>query len=604
MIEEIKEEKVSEIFKNNKFEIPIYQRNYAWEKEQIDQLLEDIEDNTKKKSDKYYIGNLIVKKIEDNKYSVIDGQQRLTTLFLLQIILNSNNIPSDALKFEVREKSNETFKFLFENSESIKEEDLSEEILNGYNIIKKYFKNKTEEVEFLKRLENVILLPVEVPKKIDLNHYFEVMNTRGEQLELHEIAKSKFLGKIEKNKGTTASLIWDACADMSSYVQMNFKKQIRENLFDSKWSELIEEIDSFESIHEKIKEIENKSDDSNSLEYYMSNHNIKGQEKNKEEDVTRFESIIKFPIFLLQVARTMSGYEKIEDEVSLDDKKLLSTLEQIWSENAEEFLFRLLKCRLLFDKYIIKREFGSDDREIGKWSLKRLEQGKTTKYINTFTKNAENLKDNEEQENMELLKLQSCLRITYTSPKTMHWIHIILSELINAEDKELVDITNILENYCKLKTESSVLEKTGFNIDRIVFTYLDYILWKEGYADKDRKFIIEKKQSGFDFIFRNSVEHFFPQHPENDIEQWDDEYLNCFGNLGLLTVSTNSKLSNAVPEDKIGLTKFRREIEQSIKLKIMENETDKDKDGWTKEKAKEHGKNMIDIIRNFNNNIK
>ncbi len=44
------------------------------------------------------------------------------------------------------------------------------------------------------------LIRVQVPAKIDLNHYFEIMNTRGEQLELHEIAKANFCQNNVNNR--------------------------------------------------------------------------------------------------------------------------------------------------------------------------------------------------------------------------------------------------------------------------------------------------------------------------------------------------------------------------------------------------------------------
>ena len=71
---------VSRIFSNVHYEVPIYQRNYAWETDQIEQLIEDI--NSSK--DDYFLGNLIVNQKENNVYEVIDGQQRLTTLYLLE----------------------------------------------------------------------------------------------------------------------------------------------------------------------------------------------------------------------------------------------------------------------------------------------------------------------------------------------------------------------------------------------------------------------------------------------------------------------------------------------------------------------------------------
>lgn len=62
-----------------RYVIPLYQRAFAWEDEEISQLIEDIKDFTE---DNYYIGSLVVNK-NGNQYEVIDGQQRLTALFLL-----------------------------------------------------------------------------------------------------------------------------------------------------------------------------------------------------------------------------------------------------------------------------------------------------------------------------------------------------------------------------------------------------------------------------------------------------------------------------------------------------------------------------------------
>ena len=45
-------------------------------------------------------------------------------------------------------------------------------------------------------------------------------------------------------------------------------------------------------------------------------------------------------------------------------------------------------------------------------------------------------------------------------------------------------------------------EPSGFSISRIVFTYLDYLL------------LTDRQKSEFRFSFRNSIEHFYPQHPD------------------------------------------------------------------------------------------
>lgn len=63
----------------DKYIVPLYQRAYAWTQKEIRQLIDDINDFDE---EQYYLGSLIVHKRED-AFEVIDGQQRLTTLYLL-----------------------------------------------------------------------------------------------------------------------------------------------------------------------------------------------------------------------------------------------------------------------------------------------------------------------------------------------------------------------------------------------------------------------------------------------------------------------------------------------------------------------------------------
>lgn len=65
------------------FLIPRYQRSYAWEKKNIVQLLEDVS-----KEEGYYIGNVIVNTSQNDEKEIIDGQQRIISIFLILIALH------------------------------------------------------------------------------------------------------------------------------------------------------------------------------------------------------------------------------------------------------------------------------------------------------------------------------------------------------------------------------------------------------------------------------------------------------------------------------------------------------------------------------------
>lgn len=201
------------------YKIPIYQRNYAWGREEIYALIKDVYDSLEKSV--YYIGTLVTYKRDDNIYEVIDGQQRLTTIYIILKALDIKNIPN-TLTYSARKVSAATIKKMPVFGD---ENDMG--ILNGFHYAKEALKeivgDKKTDIESFKSffLDKVHIIHYRVPKDVDLNHYFEVMNSRGEQLEKHEIVKAKLCEQLIGNEEAMEkfSRIWEACSDMSSYIQ-------------------------------------------------------------------------------------------------------------------------------------------------------------------------------------------------------------------------------------------------------------------------------------------------------------------------------------------------------------------------------------------------
>lgn len=608
--EEIKEIQVTEIFQD-KYVVPIYQRKYSWTDKEIEQLLEDI--INKEEKDKYFLGTLTVDKKEDGRYEVIDGQQRLTTLCLIMIYLNKHiddldknidNMPSFEAR-QIYDNAINSLKNIKENEEITGYEDNVKEIYNGYRCIENYFKNnENNKNDFLKNIENTFIVRVQVPKNTDLNHYFEIMNTRGEQLELHHIAKAKFLDAIKDNNDKkTASIIWDACSQMNRYVQMTFKSEIRKELFKADLSDFKEDVsnwDTLKSIFNNTADNEDRKKLENIIQEIKDGNSDKQTDENKDKNTNnekpeRFESIITFPYFLLHVNALLQDSSN-EDNL-YDDKKLLENLKKHYEneESAKKFISDMLKCRFLFDKYIVKRDYQDDDNNLELSLLTYTHNNDNTYLVNTYGgESGKSIQD-------PVKALQSLLRITYTSPRNMKWITILLKHLFDGKDAGLARVTGVLENYCigrikehyDIKENAKIedLDKKRYNdIERIVFTYLDYLLYRDGYKEK----IIEPKFNNWKVQFRNSIEHFFPQNPENN-DGWSDDDLHCFGNLALVTVSGNSKFSNLAPKAKIAQYKGKDMIEQNPKLKIMASYTENNGE-WTPEKAKEHQKEMFEIL--------
>lgn len=77
----IKRTTLKSLFLNKKFYIPKYQRDYAWEKKNIETFINDIYNNTN-----YYIGNISISEKDD--LELIDGQQRIISAYLCFAVLN------------------------------------------------------------------------------------------------------------------------------------------------------------------------------------------------------------------------------------------------------------------------------------------------------------------------------------------------------------------------------------------------------------------------------------------------------------------------------------------------------------------------------------
>ena len=596
------------IFEDDNYIIPLYQRAFAWSDKEITQLIDDINDF---EAEKYYIGSLIINVNSNGLYEVIDGQQRLTALYLLLNYLDYR-WENDRLRYECREKSNYTLNFLNSLSpnednrnKSVDEDKIEQNLIKGLDIIEQKFRaDKINAQKFKEKLKNVKLFRIEVPPHTDLNRYFEIMNVRGEQLEQHDILKAKLMEPLGPDEQTAFSIVWDACRDMSGYVQMHFNKQQRELLFGGDWDWLnIDNIFSLTaddgSVHPQtaIKIIENKEP----IQVWDGDDEAGNR--------IRFESIIDFPFFLLHVLKIFVATEYNEYFSAipelLDDKKLLKTFTDIidkWKSDKEfslKFIKYLLKCRFLFDKYIIKREYKNEDTT-GSWSLKELKvSGARSKkkpyYRDTYFGELNEWKTTYSPRTVTNLMLQSCLRVSYTSPKIMHWITELLKWL-NVDDnlKKLSQFENQIVIIAQKPVIKFITDKNymqGVNTPHIVLNYLDYLLWTKRSDDEYKGLNFDE----FSFEFRNSVEHWYPQHPSSQsFDSWAD--VDKFGNLCIIQRNVNSKFSNLSPASKKDT--YRQMIEKgSLKLRLMSSITEDDAE-WKETICGKHEEAMLKLLKN------
>ncbi len=606
--------------------IPRYQRAYAWEDKEIVQLIDDINDST----GDYYIGSLVVAKVKDKveTYEVVDGQQRLTTLYLLlHYLVSRGDLEGEVgktLSFDCRPNSNYTLTHIQDLLSKEKpfaddEDRLEQSILNGLKAIdQKFTTGDAIDVDaFIERLMSVILYRIEVPEHTDLNRYFEIMNTRGEQLEQHDILKAQLMDYLSDRKKEQEffSRVWSACSDMTGYVQMHFAKAEREVIFDGGWNRMpSDKWTDFKACLDMGQRADREVSVKDIIE---PNFRVEEADGLLEDDKApiRFESIIGFPHFLLHVLRaflevggaSLNGKKKLGDQ--LDDKNLLTDFQKVISYGsigakpvkehralfARRFILFLLSSRFLFDKFIIKREYRGDDQD-GVWSLKELctsgaKKNKRPYYVNTRLCYPNEWEKTYAPRNKECLMIQSALRVSYTSPKVMHWITELLVWLFNNNNNktERYKLTDEAERIAAEAVKDNFLAagnyELGVQTPHVVFNYLDYLLWKE---DKE-------KYKDFVFEFRNSVEHWYPQHPsEGTFEAWDG--IDTFGNLCIISRSVNSKFSNLSPESK--MKSYKKMVQKgSLKLRIMGDIIERGtSETWRLSECVKHEEEMISLL--------
>lgn len=640
---------IRELFVDEKqYIVPIYQRDYAWTSQEAQQLIDDIRDYIRDNKDKsYYIGSLVVYKKGDNLYEVVDGQQRFTTLTIMLQALKNSGIEIDEkltklkLSFEHRAQSTQSLKELGKGDTGI---DNMYHYL--YNNLKKVDDGDRKTFcEYL--LENVKILLTEVPQDTDLNHYFEIMNTRGEQLEKHEVLKARLMSMLKYDDSGTKqtahslfNIIWEACADMDSYAMMNIKADIRKvlygddsnvpqiNDYDMMLSKIIESNKQAE-VNKKatIEEYKNDCSIETVISQFLSGKNTNletyeiPRDDNNEEKPERFKSIINFPNFLLQVLSVYVAKEGTSDKIrnikiSLDDKQLLQSFEKVENNLDEkekfsfpkDFIVCLLRVRSLFDIYILKSDIKEDKGE--RWKIQKYDR-KGNYYKNTFEKGDEESEDNEKLEMIE-----SMFHFSHTSNTYKNWLNAALKYVEKADNEKCLDsenyynwLHNLAKSFMKrnyLAKEKSSFEEIindclaekndetvhgislecldlecldkGCEVENFIFNFYDFVVWEKDKASDNKKY------SNFKFTYRNSVEHFYPQHPIGESDWLDKDYnydnedeqnthkqhkdiVDKFGNLCLISSGMNSKFSNSIPTQK---THFVTDpITQSIKLQQL-----------------------------------
>lgn len=632
---------IARLFEQDEYIIPIYQRNYAWGKAEVEQLLQDIADMAEQGgSTSYFLGTLVVHQRSEHCFETIDGQQRHTTLSIIlaaikQVLTASSSAIPPALAalqpnltFESRPRSRTSLEALASSHidpQRIEEPAMKTAFSTAKDFLSKMGEKQAGFISYL--LNNVKILRVTVPPDTDLNHYFEIMNNRGEQLEKHEVLKARLMGikGTDDSAGLTAqeqhgfARLWDACAEMDRYLVMNFTKEERLKLFGKNLETLP---DGFDSLSQQLGTA-NEDKTSKTLGELLKNPTFAEPHATDDQEFSgAFTGVINFPNFLLQVLRIHTGAP-----TSLDDKKLLPTFETEikTAQQVKAFAHTLLTCRQLLDRYIIKRK--NDE----KWTLKSIKpyEEKAFGDVNSFAS---------ETQNQQLTMLLSMFHVSYPAQPRKHWLSAALGYLYKhanggtvsdgqsylnyletlsdrfffgrfytAEPLEYdallsLDITAVTQQAVPDTLNDKHLHR-GTHTHHFIFNRLDYLIWKRRVILKETvpcgedDSLLEAQVAGFHFTQSKSVEHHYPQHPVDGIPFGTPaglpEGVDSFGNLCLISQSQNARLNNLLPAGKKDFYSGGKRADSLKHLVMMSHQH------WGPDHAdviKQHEDDMINIL--------
>ena len=527
--------------KSYKFEIPFYQRAYSWRKQDIEKLISDI--NGK---EGHYLGNIVVKK-NDDKFIVIDGQQRLTTIYIIFMALGVKEKPFE-LSYEIDSSDGEKLKNFNVNERKYVNRQILDAILFASNneILCKD--------NFEKNINSAIFTMTIIPENVKATEYFELVNTKSIQLENHQVLKARFLSNIKDNYADVARK-WDMISNMDE----KYKDQILER-------------------NQADLPIEPKT----IRELLESDFN--GKEEKQTETNSDAKSLVKFPVFLLLVLKVfvaenglnVDSENKVDpkNKIIIDKDKLLGEFEKVFRKKTNlhyEFIAFLESMRKKFDEFVYRDDEMQNKRLL---NLERLFYY-TSEYdkpefiaallafldknsLDTFNdKNTQKVIEFLEQLDNELAK--SALK-NNGYRKVVETINNVIEKIYNDKGVE----TPILE-----KINSSFLDN-GTGVPHYWFYRLEYLIWRDFNSlsvcdicsDDIKKAFPKFNRDEYLIKSQDTIEHMWATNLQENNKALDD-----FGNLALIRKDFNSSLSDYDFGEKLKMIK--ESPSSSIKMLIF-----------------------------------
>ncbi len=512
---------IRDIFNRGRnLEIPFFQRAYVWDTEQWQRFLEDmIMVSTTKRP--YFLGSVILKQQEtssnkDSILTVIDGQQRLTTLnIFLKVLCLKNNADNDFTETfkKQRDKSiillhnhndQESFNKVV-NLESLTVfRDVSENdnILSAYNFFNENITPEDLEnsIDFFNILDNILFVGIDLGYEEDEQQIFDTINSLGVRLTTAELLKNYF---FKRDEIESYNKYWKQVFEKDYDTKIYWDREITTGRLRRTFIDLF----FYSYLQIKIQELELKVNTEDKIEF------------SKVENL--FES-----------------YKRFIRDYKLDKNKILDELKEYADLFKENFDYEIVNNELSSESGIERINaiiFGLDTSTLIPYSL----------YI------LKNVEDETQRNKLFAFMESYVMRRMIVKATTKNYNQLFTDRLISnkilskEQFVEYLESRNDKVNYLPSNTEL----KQGFENSILINKQTAGIIYLLESKIRNRS----KHATQLLGISKYSLEHLMPKKWEN---KWDSvstketkDYRNfklkTLGNLAIITQSLNASIRDS-----------------------------------------------------------
>lgn len=560
---------------NEHFVIPVYQRLFEWDSENVSILLNDLYHSFKISPHEEYCIGLLTSTADGD---LVDGQQRFTVMSLLACIFHKIGkadtwgrfMGTDCNRLEFRSRSNdaEYLKGIFTDGfdKDQTEGYVNYKMRNALQTIDNFISDiksdagETEASEFIDYVfQKLSFFISTLPKDYsarDLNKYFERMNSTGKNLEQHEILKVKMLRNLDGDISSYMRL-WNLLSEMNKIlIRRREGGENEEQLRDRKNYILSNGMDSILS-SEIINGLKSYNrEDGNTPKSIREIKASPVAPKAHHETEQNTSSVLTFSQLLL-----LTLYWKIKDdgnpgvETKIVETEFFNTVNLLETfqkylpyegslthdniKDIKDFMLHLTRARVIFDSCFVRSsEWGYTLECIGEDALQH-------------NVNADH--------DGSLKKLQMLEAMMYVSTPSKYYDYRWFMPMVRTVTDHLPSSDELLQKFKEADDESHSLPPLN---DLSYGERIRYWLWRLDYHIwSNRRSIFKdypdalRVAGNYSFVRNRSLEHVAPQHPEsNSALQWnqagDSAIRDSFGNMVMISGGMNSSLKNQAYEVK------------------------------------------------------